>query len=471
MFTFFQSTPVNLTAVHLIVSKYKMEFKKTIGIFVLVLFFTEFPASSAHRILVLSPITTYSHDNYFKTVVEALVDRGHFVTYWTGLPSKNQDIKNQSDNLRQFHSPPLHQINSDHHFDFNERDRALDLLFTFPRRMETYCKAIYNDPVFHQLMNSAGQYDLMIIEGAANECVLPLVHKLKMPFIYMMGTWPSPWQLDAIGSTLGFDHYPNLILNFGDEMNLWQRTINTLSGLVALYYWRWNVMTVVDRIASETLSIDNLTTIEEIEQRYLSLFIFNTHFSLNYQLPPSSSVIQAAGLNCAPSKPLTKDLESFVDGSGDDGCIILSFGSILKGIDLPDEVRRLFLSTFSRLKQLVIWKWEDESKLGKDDLIPPNVKFMSWLPQQDLLGHPKVRLFITHGGLNSIQEAVYHRVPLIILPVFVDQPINARIAQSKGIAISLEWQKLTEDVFYDAIQQILSDPRLVFASISFANAF
>ncbi|EFX80361.1 hypothetical protein DAPPUDRAFT_243523 [Daphnia pulex] len=155
-----------------------MEFKKTTGIFVLVLFFTEFPASSAHRILVLSPITSYSHNNYFKTVVNALVDREHLITYWTGLPSKNQDIKNQTDNLRQFHSPLLHEINSDHHVDFNERDRPLDLLFQFPRRMETYCKAIYNDPVFHQLMNSAGPYDLMIIEGAANECVLPLVHKL-----------------------------------------------------------------------------------------------------------------------------------------------------------------------------------------------------------------------------------------------------------------------------------------------------
>ena len=161
-----------------------------------------------------------------------------------------------------------------------------------------------------------------------------------------------------------------------------------------------------------------------------------------------------------------------MDGSGDAGCIIFSFGSILRSADLPSDVRRLFLSTFARLKQRVIMKWEDNSKLGKDDLIPSNVKFMTWLPQQDLLGHPKVRLFITHGGLNSIQEAVYHKVPLIILPFIVDQPINARKAQSEGFAIHLEWQKLTEDVFYDAIQQILSDSRFIFVySILFAITF
>ena len=132
-------------------------------------------------------------------------------------------------------------------------------------------------------------------------------------------------------------------------------------------------------------------------------------------------------------------MESFVDGSGDAGCIILSFGSILRSADLPSDVRRRFLSTFARLKQRVIMKWEDNSKLSKDDLIPSNVKFMTWLPQQDLLGHPKVRLFITHGGLNSIQEAVYHKVPLIILPFIVDQPINARKAQSEGFAIHLAY--------------------------------
>ena len=70
-----------------------MGYKKTvISTIFLLLLFTEFSASSAHRILVMMPITTHSHNNYVKTVVKALVDRGHFVTYWSGLSSKNEDI-------------------------------------------------------------------------------------------------------------------------------------------------------------------------------------------------------------------------------------------------------------------------------------------------------------------------------------------------------------------------------------------
>ncbi|KZS08936.1 putative UDP-glucuronosyltransferase 2B20 [Daphnia magna] len=104
-------------------------------------------------------------------------------------------------------------------------------------------------------------------------------------------------------------------------------------------------------------------------------------------------------------------------------------------------------------------KWENESKFGCDEIIPPNVKLLPWLPQQDLLGHPKIKLFINHGGLNSKQEAVYHSVPFIALPVFADQPINAQKARDDGYAILLDWDNLSEDILFDSIQLMLFDPR------------
>lgn len=152
-------------------------------------------------------------------------------------------------------------------------------------------------------------------------------------------------------------------------------------------------------------------------------------------------------------------MESFIDGSGEAGFIIVSFGSILKGTTIPDDVRRIFLSTFARLPQRILWKWENQS-YGYDEFIPDNIKLLSWLPQRDLLSHPKIRLFITHGGLLSNQEAVYHGVPFIALPVFADQPVNAQKANDDGYAIRLHWDDLTESVLYQAIQLILHDPRL-----------
>ena len=153
-------------------------------------------------------------------------------------------------------------------------------------------------------------------------------------------------------------------------------------------------------------------------------------------------------------------MDSFVDGSGDEGFIIVSFGSILRGADVSDNIRRLFLSTFTKLPQKILWKWENEMEHKNDSSsIPSNVKLISWMPQQDLLGHPKIRLFITHGGIFSNQEAVYHGVPLIVLPVYSDQPVNAQKAQDDGYGIRLDWGDLNEEILLNAIQTILSNSR------------
>ena len=139
-----------------------------------------------------------------------------------------------------------------------------------------------------------------------------------------------------------------------------------------------------------------------------------------------------------------------------EGFILLSFWSILRGSNLPAEARKVLVATFSRLRQRVLWKWEGEPPMAN---VSSNVKFMPWLPQQDLLGHPKIKLFITHGGLFSNHEAVYHGVPVIGLPVFGDQYSNMQKAERDGYAINLRWDALTEEILYNSIQEILHNHR------------
>ena len=74
-----------------------------------------------------------------------------------------------------------------------------------------------------------------------------------------------------------------------------------------------------------------------------------------------------------------------------------------------------------------------------------------------MLGHKNIRMFITHAGGFSTQEAVYHGVPRILLPIFVDQNLNSYQAVSKGYGIELEILDLNEKVLEKAIREILNN--------------
>ena len=122
--------------------------------------------------------------------------------------------------------------------------------------------------------------------------------------------------------------------------------------------------------------------------------------------------------------------------------------------DLASEKRDAILRSFSKLKQKVLWKWEDEVLPGK----PKNVKIGKWLPQNDILAHPNVRLFISHCGKGSVTESKYHGVPILALPLFSEQGVNAKQIVDEGWAVELSYDSLTEDSFDKALNEILLNP-------------
>ncbi|KAK8724681.1 hypothetical protein OTU49_011219, partial [Cherax quadricarinatus] len=73
--------------------------------------------------------------------------------------------------------------------------------------------------------------------------------------------------------------------------------------------------------------------------------------------------------------------------------------------------------------------------------------------------HNNVKVFITHGGLLSMQEAIYHATPLLALPIFSDQPRNSMFIKNSGLGDFLIWEELTTDVIVGALTKILIDPK------------
>ena len=91
--------------------------------------------------------------------------------------------------------------------------------------------------------------------------------------------------------------------------------------------------------------------------------------------------------------------------------------------------------------------------------LPANVKLSKWVPQQEVLGHPNTKLFITHGGLLSTQEATYHGVPLVGIPIFADQNTNMKQAERAGYAVTIDILEFTEESLESAVNEILTNDK------------
>ena len=72
--------------------------------------------------------------------------------------------------------------------------------------------------------------------------------------------------------------------------------------------------------------------------------------------------------------------------------------------------------------------------------------------------HSNVKLFITHCGGLSTQEAMCHGTPMVGLPVLYDQPKNCKDLEFAGINRVIEWKELTLDLLMETVKDVLSDP-------------
>ncbi|KAJ8959684.1 hypothetical protein NQ318_021875 [Aromia moschata] len=74
--------------------------------------------------------------------------------------------------------------------------------------------------------------------------------------------------------------------------------------------------------------------------------------------------------------------------------------------------------------------------------------------------HSNIKLFVTQGGLQSMEEGIYRGVPFVVIPFFGDQEQNARLMESKGIAKIVQRKpSVNKDELKNAILEVIKNPR------------
>ena len=87
--------------------------------------------------------------------------------------------------------------------------------------------------------------------------------------------------------------------------------------------------------------------------------------------------------------------------------------------------------------------------------LPDNIIIRQSVPQQILL--KQVDLFITHAGMNSVNEAICHGVPMFMLPHQFEQKMIARRVEKMGIGRAMNIKKLTPETLYETVKKMIYD--------------
>ncbi|XP_069314501.1 UDP-glucuronosyltransferase 2B17-like isoform X3 [Eulemur rufifrons] len=204
-----------------------------------------------------------------------------------------------------------------------------------------------------------------------------------------------------------------------------------------------------DRFYSEVLG--RPTTLYETMKK-ADMWLLRTYWDFEFPRPFLPNIDFVGGLHCKPAKPLPKEMEDFVQSSGENGVVVFSLGSMIS--NMTEERANVIASALAQIPQKVLWRFDGK----KPDTLGPNTRLYKWMPQNDLLGHPKTKAFITHGGANGIYEAIYHGVPMVGIPLFAEQPDNIARMKAKGAAVRVDFNTMSSTDLLSALKTVINDP-------------
>ncbi|XP_047220789.1 UDP-glucuronosyltransferase 2C1-like isoform X2 [Girardinichthys multiradiatus] len=238
-------------------------------------------------------------------------------------------------------------------------------------------------------------------------------------------------------------------LPYTDHMTFGERLINMLTymgtSVLSQLYWRRTLDSLYTEIKGSASSFCSSLGRADV-------WLIRTFWDIETPRPIPPNFFYVGGLHCRPANQLPEDMEAFLQSSGDDGVVVVTFGSLVTS--LTADRADVIASALGRIPQKVIWRY-----CGKTPgSLSPNTKLYDWIPQNDLLGHPLTRAFVTHGGTNGLYEALFHGVPVVGIPLFGDQPDNLARLSRRGAAVVLNFNHMTVDDLEKALHAVINEP-------------
>ncbi|KAL3135835.1 hypothetical protein ABBQ32_007395 [Trebouxia sp. C0010 RCD-2024] len=261
--------------------------------------------------------------------------------------------------------------------------------------------------------------------------------KLQKAMVQVPGFTP-PLDADLYGHG---GHSPAFVPTFGSvlptDMTLPQRCQNVATWALVMLVWRG----FINWFASYHIWWKHDIAPHSYREsgRQSCLVLINSHFALAPPRALGPKVHVVGPLTAQPPRPLPAHLEAFMQSAGQFGVVYASLG--YTAIPEKHELQAVADALAALAPVSVLWKLTaaDQQLLGAGNAtLGSNIHLIEWAPQNDVLGHPATRAFLTQAGTNSFNEAAYHGVPVVGLPLFAEQPDNMARAVEQGFGLSVD---------------------------------
>ncbi|KAM7407704.1 hypothetical protein PAMA_003443 [Pampus argenteus] len=396
-----------------------------------------------------------SHWLSMNILVKELTQRGHEVMVL--VPESSLLIQGSESYRTEIYKVPYTKAELDKNFnelkdgvflkppEFTDLFINVQRLINFTSLQVIGCESLLNNqPLMSQMQGE--RFDLLLTDPFL-PCGSILAHVFSIPAIYFLRGLPCGLDRKASQCPSPPSYVPVSFTGNPKNMNFPQRVKNMVMYLVESCLCRV-MYGHFDDLVSRHLG-DDMTYMDLLSQG--AIWLLRYDFTFEWPKPVMPNMVFIGGINCAKKAPLPADLKEFVDGSGDDGFIVFTLGSIVSS--MPEEKAKLFLEAFRQIPQRVVWRY---TGVVPDD-VPKNVRLMKWLPQNDLLAHPKAKLFMTHGGTHGIYEGICNAVPMLMFPLFGDQGDNVLQMVAHGVAEKLDIYSVTTENLLAALNEMIFD--------------
>ncbi|XP_043648406.1 UDP-glucosyltransferase 2 [Drosophila teissieri] len=411
---------------------------------------------------ILCLVSTAKHNNpgWSKPLFDALLAKGHTLVVISTAP--NPEPKKQVDGLLYYHLHNEYDVMKKHFL--LEEPREYQNMVTLKQLLVWYevllgsCRSVLNSDSMSSKLpeltaHLSTDFDLIITDVTQGiECLMDAVSGWRSKPVLGLSAGkltPDLMSLLQAENTINAARIPHYISQVPKKMGFWNRLHNHI-----MYFSESLIHLVVVRpVLNSLMKTENGSPT-------LQLVLLNTHPTLDYvqNLPPG--VIEVGGLHIKnESRPLPTYIREFTEKFRD-GIVYINMpyieymnGQGLKAVDTMIQANPScgFIWNVEQLQQL---------PAEKPNLLTLHVDQSL---QQDILAMQYVKGFLNHGDSFSLQEAIHNAVPVIVLPLKLEEFNNAQRVMERNLGVALQAKELDQNSLSGALKRILDEERFTSA--------